>query len=139
MPFGLTIGTERANSLQVRARPPFSCLFQLTCPFFSQNAIQHELMKRGFSPDAGQSNRTTFMHFKTYSGRCTDPVMAEYITIMIINNKTAGTSTTSATLLGWMTDTACHTAQITSELEDRKYHTLFRCFHPQLTTHRLLQ
>ncbi|KAG9312120.1 hypothetical protein JVU11DRAFT_7407 [Chiua virens] len=59
MPFGLTIGTERANTLQ--------------------NAIQDELMKRGFSPDA-------------------DPVMAEYITIMIINNKTA--------------------AQITSELED---------------------
>ncbi|KIJ15511.1 hypothetical protein PAXINDRAFT_133532 [Paxillus involutus ATCC 200175] len=59
MPFGLTIGTERATSLQ--------------------NAIQDELMKRGFSPD-------------------TDPVMAEYITIMIINNKTA--------------------AQITSELED---------------------
>ncbi|KAF9228416.1 hypothetical protein BS17DRAFT_799715 [Gyrodon lividus] len=59
MPFGLTIGTERAISLQ--------------------NAIQDELMKRGFSPD-------------------TDPVMAEYITIMIINNKTG--------------------AQITSELED---------------------
>ncbi|KAF9243143.1 hypothetical protein BU15DRAFT_86547 [Melanogaster broomeanus] len=59
MPFGLTIGTDRAISLQ--------------------NAIQDELMKRGFSPDA-------------------DPVMAEYITIMIINNKTA--------------------AQITSELED---------------------
>ncbi|KAL4248294.1 hypothetical protein ABKN59_006681 [Abortiporus biennis] len=59
MAFGLTIGTERANTLQ--------------------NAIQDELMKRGFSPDA-------------------DPVMAEYITIMIINNKTA--------------------AQITSELED---------------------
>ncbi|KAI9459968.1 hypothetical protein HD554DRAFT_2029009 [Boletus coccyginus] len=59
MPFGLTIGTDRANSLQ--------------------NAIRDELTKRGFSPDA-------------------DPVMAEYITIMIINNKTA--------------------AQITSELED---------------------
>ncbi|KAF8141228.1 hypothetical protein EV363DRAFT_1425369 [Boletus edulis] len=59
MVFGLTIGTERANTLQ--------------------NAIQDELMKRRFSPDA-------------------DPVMAEYITIMIINNKTA--------------------AQITSELED---------------------
>ncbi|KAH7883204.1 hypothetical protein F5I97DRAFT_204059 [Phlebopus sp. FC_14] len=59
MTFGLIIGTERAISLQ--------------------NAIQDELTKRGFSPDA-------------------DPVMAEYITIMIINNKTA--------------------AQITSELED---------------------
>ncbi|KAL1941474.1 hypothetical protein VTO73DRAFT_7291 [Trametes versicolor] len=59
MAFGLTIGTERATALQ--------------------NAIQDELMKRGFSPDA-------------------DPVMAEYITIMIINNKTP--------------------AQISSELED---------------------
>jgi nuclear polyadenylated RNA-binding protein NAB2 len=44
-----------------------------------QHAIQDELMGRGYSTDA-------------------DPVMAEYITIMIINNKTAG--------------------QITSELED---------------------
>ncbi|KAI0359628.1 hypothetical protein OH77DRAFT_1472978 [Trametes cingulata] len=59
MAFGLTIGTERATALQ--------------------NAIQDELMKRGFSPEA-------------------DPVMAEYITIMIINNKTP--------------------AQISSELED---------------------
>ncbi|EGO00724.1 hypothetical protein SERLA73DRAFT_86971 [Serpula lacrymans var. lacrymans S7.3] len=59
MPFGLTIGTDRAVSLQT--------------------SIQDELTARGYSPDA-------------------DPVMAEYITIMIINNKTA--------------------AQITSELED---------------------
>ncbi|KAF9451511.1 hypothetical protein P691DRAFT_786944 [Macrolepiota fuliginosa MF-IS2] len=59
MPFGLTMGTERANALQ--------------------QSIQDELMKRGYSPDA-------------------DPVMAEYITIMVINNKTA--------------------AQITTELED---------------------
>ncbi|PCH35625.1 hypothetical protein WOLCODRAFT_139985 [Wolfiporia cocos MD-104 SS10] len=44
-----------------------------------QTSIQDELMKRGYSPDA-------------------DPVMAEYITIMIINNKTP--------------------AQITLELED---------------------
>ncbi|GJE91411.1 hypothetical protein PsYK624_075610 [Phanerochaete sordida] len=59
MAFGLTIGTERATALQ--------------------NAIQDELTKRGYSPDA-------------------DPVMAEYITIMIINNKTP--------------------AQISTELED---------------------
>ncbi|KAF5348708.1 hypothetical protein D9758_006776 [Tetrapyrgos nigripes] len=59
MPFGLTIGTDRATALQ--------------------NSIQDELINRGFSPDA-------------------DPVMAEYITIMIINNKTAD--------------------QITAELED---------------------
>ncbi|KAF8967971.1 hypothetical protein BDZ97DRAFT_1977412 [Flammula alnicola] len=44
-----------------------------------QQSIQDELTKRGYSPDA-------------------DPVMAEYITIMVINNKTS--------------------AQITSELED---------------------
>ncbi|KAF8891782.1 hypothetical protein BD779DRAFT_1513106 [Infundibulicybe gibba] len=44
-----------------------------------QLSIQDELIKRGFSPDA-------------------DPVMAEYITIMVINNKTA--------------------SQITGELED---------------------
>ncbi|GBE81051.1 hypothetical protein BKA93DRAFT_812046 [Sparassis latifolia] len=59
MAYGLTIGTDRSTSLQ--------------------NAIQDELTKRGYSPDA-------------------DPVMAEYITIMIINNKTP--------------------AQISSELED---------------------
>ncbi|KAF9819558.1 hypothetical protein IEO21_02022 [Rhodonia placenta] len=44
-----------------------------------QNSIQDELVRRGYSPEA-------------------DPIMAEYITIMIINNKTA--------------------AQISSELED---------------------
>ncbi|KAJ3724411.1 hypothetical protein FB446DRAFT_721782 [Lentinula raphanica] len=59
MAFGLIMGTERASALQ--------------------QAIQDELITRGYSPDA-------------------DPVMAEYITIMIINNKT--------------------NAQITSELED---------------------
>ncbi|KAJ6624311.1 hypothetical protein B0H10DRAFT_1784731 [Mycena sp. CBHHK59/15] len=59
MPFGLTIGTERATALQ--------------------QSIQDELSRRGYSPEP-------------------DHVMAEYITIMIINNKTA--------------------SQITSELED---------------------
>ncbi|KAG6857195.1 hypothetical protein H0H87_008260 [Tephrocybe sp. NHM501043] len=53
--FGLTIGTERAIALQ--------------------QAIQDELMKRGYSPDA-------------------DPVMAEYITIMVINNKASDPSFT---------------------------------------------
>ncbi|KAI0042894.1 hypothetical protein FA95DRAFT_1563829 [Auriscalpium vulgare] len=48
MPFGLTIGTERASALQ--------------------HAIGEELMKRGYSAD-------------------NDEVMAEYIIIMIINNK----------------------------------------------------
>ncbi|KAI0036150.1 hypothetical protein K488DRAFT_41726 [Vararia minispora EC-137] len=59
MPFGLTIGTERATALQ--------------------NAIQDELIKRRYSQEP-------------------DPVMAEYITIMIINNKSS--------------------EQISSELED---------------------
>lgn len=59
MPFGLTIGTDRATAFQ--------------------DAIQDELLKRGYSQEA-------------------DPVMAEYITIMVINNKTA--------------------AQITAELQD---------------------
>ncbi|TFY65452.1 hypothetical protein EVJ58_g1970 [Rhodofomes roseus] len=49
MAFGLTIGTERATTLQT--------------------SIQDELTRRGYSTEA-------------------DPVMAEYITIMIINNKT---------------------------------------------------
>ncbi|KAI5121448.1 hypothetical protein M0805_009556 [Coniferiporia weirii] len=40
-----------------------------------QNSIQDELLKRGYSPDS-------------------DPVMAEYITIMLINNKTAEQITT---------------------------------------------
>ncbi|KAF7351154.1 hypothetical protein MSAN_01678100 [Mycena sanguinolenta] len=59
MPFGLTIGTERATALQ--------------------QSIQDELTRRNYSAEP-------------------DAVMAEYITIMIINNKSA--------------------AQITSELED---------------------
>ncbi|KAF8178614.1 hypothetical protein K438DRAFT_1604621 [Mycena galopus ATCC 62051] len=59
MPFGLTIGTERATALQ--------------------QSIQDELTRRTYSAEP-------------------DAVMAEYITIMIINNKTA--------------------SQITSELED---------------------
>lgn len=93
MPFGLTIGTERANTLQVRTDSHILCIFFLAdLALFSQNAIQDELMKRGFSPDAGQSSGATPMHSNTYIGHYTDPVMAEYITIMIINNKTAGTS-----------------------------------------------
>lgn len=92
MPFGLTIGTERAISLQVRFRLSFFAHFSAHLALFSQNAIQDELMKQGFSPDAGQSSGTISMHSNSYSGGYTDPVMAEYITIMIINNKTAGTS-----------------------------------------------
>ena len=46
-------------------------------------------MRRGYSPDAGMSPRPCSN--KTFSKLfLSDPVMAEYITIMIINNKTAG-------------------------------------------------
>ena len=70
-------------------------------------------MKRGFSPDAGQSSRTTSMHSNAYPGGYTDPVMAEYITIMIINNKTAGTSMFLPdfghfTLVAISTNIVCH-------------------------------
>ncbi|KAI6007713.1 hypothetical protein F5J12DRAFT_830250 [Pisolithus orientalis] len=58
---------------------PFGLIIGTERAVSLQNSIQNELTKRGYSPDA-------------------DPVMAEYITIMIINNKTP--------------------AQITSELED---------------------
>ncbi|KII95659.1 hypothetical protein PLICRDRAFT_693828 [Plicaturopsis crispa FD-325 SS-3] len=59
--------------------PPFGLLIGTERATAFQKSIQDELTRRGFSPDA-------------------DPVMAEYITIMIINNKTA--------------------AQVTGELED---------------------
>ncbi|KAI0687425.1 hypothetical protein BC835DRAFT_1522783 [Cytidiella melzeri] len=76
MAFGLTIGTERATTLQ--------------------NAVQDELTKRGYSVDAG----VLVLSIEAASSHAPfkDPVMAEYITIMVINNKTA--------------------AQISSELED---------------------
>ncbi|KAG6813514.1 hypothetical protein H0H92_010218 [Tricholoma furcatifolium] len=83
MPFGLTIGTERASALQ--------------------QSIQDELTKRGYSPEAGKffipSPSPTSIH------DIADPVMAEYITIMVINNKTAPL-------------TVHVIEQITSELED---------------------
>ncbi|KAG6920193.1 hypothetical protein DXG01_004962 [Tephrocybe rancida] len=77
MPFGLTIGTERATALQ--------------------QSIEDELMKRGFSPEA-------------------DPVMAEYITIMIINNKTSGRLQSSYPRQ-FPADSS-DVVQITSELQD---------------------
>jgi hypothetical protein len=52
-----------------------------------------------------------------------DPVMAEYITIMIINNKTAGASNTM--LAGNYCSRSLTIAQITSELEDRAYNNNF--------------
>ncbi|KXN85283.1 Nuclear polyadenylated RNA-binding protein nab2 [Leucoagaricus sp. SymC.cos] len=75
MPFGLTMGTERANALQ--------------------QSIQDELTRRGYAPDA-------------------DLVMAEYITIMVINNKSAG-KLNDPFILSLLTP---RIAQITAELED---------------------
>lgn len=127
MVFGLTIGTERANALQVRAIQSFFVLFLVDLVLFSQNAIQQELMKRGFSPDAGKFSGTASMHSNSYTGGYTDPVMAEYITIMIINNKTPGTSISCSrpwalALVSSVLTLSATTAQITSELEDCKHH-----------------
>ena len=73
MAFGLTMGTERATALQ--------------------NAIQDELMKRQYSSEPGAypaPSRSLVMAHPVYLTQ--DPVMAEYITIMVINNKTARAS-----------------------------------------------
>ena len=71
MAFGLTMGTERATALQ--------------------NAIQDELMKRQYSTEPGTSSSDLAMSAKTdLACLASDPVMAEYITLMVINNKTAG-------------------------------------------------
>lgn len=50
MPFDLTIGTERAQTLQVRAH--FETRMSIVLIGF-QNAIQEELAQRGYSADAG--------------------------------------------------------------------------------------
>jgi hypothetical protein len=68
MPFGLTIGTERANILQVSQNAQFSTQpFPFTTPP-PQTAIQNELANRGWGTEP-------------------DITMAEYITIMLINGK----------------------------------------------------
>ncbi len=55
MPFGLTMGTERANALQVCSETIFLDQNDQN-PFFScQQSIQDELIKRGYSPEAGES------------------------------------------------------------------------------------
>lgn len=53
MPFGLTMGTERANALQVCYEFDFFLLESLK-HFFCQQSIQDELIKRGYSPEAGE-------------------------------------------------------------------------------------
>jgi len=68
MAFGLTIGTERANTLQVSQNARFSTQ---PSPFTTsppQTAIQNELANRGWGTEP-------------------DVTMAEYITIMLINGK----------------------------------------------------
>lgn len=109
MPFGLTIGTERATALQV----PFTGSYRRPLLTYSpQQAIQDELTKRGYSPDAG----TLFYdRLCTLSYHSIDLVMAEYITIMVINNKTSGMLSLNASVVLLLNP---HVAQITSELED---------------------
>ncbi|KAH9050934.1 polyadenylated RNA binding protein [Lactarius deliciosus] len=68
MPFGLAISTERAKALEVFAYF-WGAIRTVHAHLSLQSAIQDELIKRGYSAEP-------------------DPVMAEYITIMIINNKT---------------------------------------------------
>ena len=86
MVFGLTIGTERAAALQV------SWLFFEMMDMFLlslvKQSIQDELTKRGYSPDAGAF--VISLKAFLWLSFLVDPVMAEYITIMVINNKTAG-------------------------------------------------
>lgn len=100
--------------------------FSADLALFSQNAVQDELTKRGFSPDAGQSSGTISIPSNAHTWCYTDPVMAEYITIMIINNKTAGTSMLLLTaLVRSVLTLSVTTAQITSELEDCKHYLPF--------------
>ena len=68
MAFGLTIGTERANVLQVRELPQFSIQSLRFTTGPPQTAIQDELANRGWGTEP-------------------DVTMAEYITIMLINGK----------------------------------------------------
>jgi hypothetical protein len=51
MPFGLTIGTERAAALQVSQF--YSGMVDICLLLLLQQSIQDELTKRGYSPDAG--------------------------------------------------------------------------------------
>ena len=68
MAFGLTIGTDRANALQVRQSVQFSIQPSPSITSPPQTAIQNELANRGWGTEP-------------------DVTMAEYITIMLINGK----------------------------------------------------
>ena len=68
MAFGLTMGTERATALQ--------------------GQIENELVKRGLGTEPGECGFTRAFVPKTHPAQ--DNVMAEYVTIMVINNKTPG-------------------------------------------------
>lgn len=81
MTYDLTMGTERATVLQVR--PPAVTLLLSLMPFLDRDS--------GRTHEAGLQSRCWYVrrHFQfaflSYL-LFTDPVMAEYITIMIINN-----------------------------------------------------
>lgn len=87
MVFGLTIGTDRAAALQVRQA---HTSYLPATDFGPQKSIQDELAKRGYGNDSGMSCSPPAHMSHTHER--TDIVMAEYITIMIINNKTPGQS-----------------------------------------------
>jgi hypothetical protein len=87
MPFGLAISTERAKTLEVFIFSPHQSKSDI--PTRLQGAIQDELIRRGYSSEPGVFD-VTFECIETTQHDLTDPVMAEYITIMIINNKTRG-------------------------------------------------
>lgn len=87
MAFGLAIGTERAALLQV-------------C--FSDSFVAAQILMRASAFYSGWASETRIQSGRRY-GRTSplsevfywhllDPVMAEYITIMLINNKTSGKS-----------------------------------------------
>lgn len=56
-----------------------------------------------------------------------DPVMAEYITIMIINNKTPGALTAYKDVTRFLLTAFALTAQITSELQERMIFYSYAC------------
>ena len=69
MAFGLTMGTDRATALQ--------------------NAIEAEWMRRQYSSEPGECIYASQGEAEN-SVVLQDTTMAEYITIMVINNKTPG-------------------------------------------------
>jgi hypothetical protein len=69
----------------------------------------------------------TFDYIESTQHDMTDPVMAEYITIMIINNKTRGKFLNQTTLSFFFDES--FPDQISSELEDRAFYTPYSVFY----------